>query len=410
MKIKNFSIAIKYIGLPLSKIKKIELMLKPHDGNLFLIGGVVRCLILKKKISSPPDLVTDLPIELVVKILKKQKIKISLVGIEYGSIVIHDGKDFFDLTSMRRDVETFGRKAKVEFSPNLLEDSKRRDFTINSIYCDTNGNLKDPQNGMKDLKREKPIVKFIGDTEKRIQEDFLRILRFLRFSIYYSKNFYSKDLKICEKFKKKLLELSFERRINELKKIIILSNFESSFMLKKISEFLELSLNCKFGLNGFIKLCKLEREINNVSFERRIKYLIRKRNVKKLLFLNFMNKNVQQRITNRINDINFSLKNVLYLLYITDKELIIDHLIYAVIEKKITKSKFSILYKEAKNFKRKKFPVNGVDLISVGFKEGKKIGNVLIDTKKWWIENNFKPLKNQCINFALQFLPSSSGR
>ena len=164
-------------------------MLKPHDGNLFLIGGVVRCLILKNKISSPPALVTDLPIELVVKILKKQKIKISLVGIEYGSIVIHDGKDFFDLTSMRRDVETFGRKAKVEFSPSLLEDSKRRDFTINSIYCDTIGNLKDPQNGMKDLKREKPIVKFIGDTEKRIQEDFLRILRFLRFSIYYSKNF-----------------------------------------------------------------------------------------------------------------------------------------------------------------------------------------------------------------------------
>ena len=410
MKIKNFRKISKYVELPLSKIKKIELILKSHDGNLFLIGGVVRCLVLEKKIYSPPDLVTNLPIELVVKILKKKKIKVSLVGIEYGSIVIHDGKDFFDLTSMRKDVETFGRKAKVEFSPNMLEDSKRRDFTINSIYCDTNGNLLDPQSGMKDLKREKPIVKFIGDTEKRIKEDFLRILRFIRFSIYYSNKFYIKDFKICEKFKKKILTLSFERRIDELKKIMVLRNFESSFMLKKISEFLELSLNCKFGLNGFIKLCKLEREINNVSFERRIKYLIRKRKVKRFSFLNFMNKNVQQRITNRINDINFSLKNVLYLLYITDKELIIDHLIYAVIEKKITKSKFSILYKEAKNFKRKKFPVNGVDLISVGFKEGKKIGNVLIDTKKWWIENNFKPLKNQCINFALQFLPSSSGR
>ena len=106
----------------------------------------LRCLILKNKISSPPDLVTDLPIELVVKILKKQKINISLVGIEYGSIVIHDGKDLFDLTSMRRDVETFGRKARVEFS-KFIRRFKRRDFTINSIYCDTNGNLKDPQMG-----------------------------------------------------------------------------------------------------------------------------------------------------------------------------------------------------------------------------------------------------------------------
>ena len=80
---------------------------------------------------------------------------------------------------MRKDVETFGRKAKVKFSPNLLEDSKRRDFTINSIYCDTKGNLKDPQNGMKDLKRASPIVKFIGDTEKKNSRRF-----FKNFEIY----------------------------------------------------------------------------------------------------------------------------------------------------------------------------------------------------------------------------------
>ena len=410
MKIKNFRKIVKYVGLPLSKIKKIEIILKSHDGNLFLIGGVVRCLVLEKKISSHPDLVTDLPIELVVNILKKQKIKISLVGIEYGSIVIHDGKDFFDLTSMRKDVETFGRKAKVKFSPNLSEDSKRRDFTINSIYCDTNGNLKDPQNGMKDLKREKPIVKFIGDTEKRIKEDFLRILRFLRFSIFYSKKFYSRDLRICEKFKNKLLKLSFERRINELKKIIILSNFESKLILKKTKKFLEFSLDCKFDLNEFIALCKLERKIENVSFERRIKYLIRKRKVKKLSFLNHLNKYEQQRIVNKINDKNFSLKHILYLLYEFDKEIVMDHIIFGVIDKKIVKTEFSKLFKEIKNFKRKKFPINGADLIKLGFKEGKRIGNVLIETKKWWIKNNYQPLKKQCINFALEFLPTGSRR
>ena len=240
MKIKNFLRTSKYVKLPLSKIKKIEVILKFHKGNLFLIGGVVRCLILKKKISSSPDLVTDLPINLVIKILKKKKIRFSSVGIKYGSIVIYDGQDAFDLTSMRRDVETFGRKARVEFFPDLLEDSKRRDFTINAIYCDTEGNLRDPQGGIRDLKRINPIVKFIGDSERRIEEDFLRILRFIRFSIYYSKKFYMKDLKICEKFKKKILSLSFERRINELKKIIVLTNFESSFIQKKQMNF----LNC----------------------------------------------------------------------------------------------------------------------------------------------------------------------
>jgi len=410
MKIKNFLKKCKNLNIPLSRIKKIELLLKFHKGNLFLIGGVVRCLILNKKISSPSDLVTDLPIKLVVKILKKKKIRFSSVGIKYGSIVIYDEQNTFDLTSMRKDVETFGRKAKVKFFPELFEDSKRRDFTINAIYCDTEGNLSDPQGGIKDLNRKNPVVKFIGDTERRIKEDFLRILRFLRFSIYYSKKIYAKDLKICEGLKKKILSLSFERRINELKKIIVLTNFESRFIQKKINEFLELSLDCKFDFNGFMRLCRLEREIGNISFERRIKFLIRKRKAKKLSFYNHLDKFNQQRIANKINNNDFSINNVLYLLYEINKELLIDHIIFATIEKKITKTEFLKLYKEVQKFKKKKFPINGNHLKKVGFKEGKKIGKVLIETKKWWVENNHHPLKNQCIKFAMQLLPSGSRR
>ena len=410
MKIKNFLETCKYLKIPLVKIKKIEVLLKLHQGNLFLIGGVVRSLKLKKKISSSPDLVTDLPINLVIKIFKKKKIRFSSVGIKYGSIVIYDGQDTFDLTSMRRDVETFGRKAKVEFFPDLIEDSKRRDFTINSIYCDTEGNFKDPQGGIKDLNRKNPIVKFIGDTERRIKEDFLRILRFIRFSIYYSNKFYIKDLKICEKFKKKILSLSFERRINELKKIIILTNFESIFTQRKINKFLELSLACKFDFTGFKRLCRLEREIDNISSERRIKFLIRNRKAKKLIFLNHLNKHSQQRIVSKINNKNFKLKNLYYLLYENHKELVIDHIIFATIEKKISKTEFLKLYKEIKKFKKKGFPINGTDLKKVGFREGKKIGEVLVQTKKWWIEQNYSPLKKQCIKFAMQLLPTSSGR
>ncbi|MAI59614.1 MAG: hypothetical protein CMM92_01180 [Rickettsiales bacterium] len=410
MKIKNFLETCKYVKLPLAKIKKIEVLLKFHKGNLFLVGGVVRCLILKKKISSSPDLVTDLPIKLVIKILKKKKVRFSSVGIKYGSIVIYDGQNTFDLTSMRRDVETFGRKANVEFFPDLTEDSKRRDFTINAIYCDTEGNLKDPHGGIKDLTRKNPIVKFIGDTERRIKEDFLRILRFIRFSIYYSNKFYKKDLKICEKFKKKIQFLSFERRINELKKIIILTNFESSFTQRKIDEFLELSLASKFDFNGFISLCRLEREIDNISFERRIKFLIRNRKAKKLIFLSHLNKYSQQRIAGKINNKNFELKNVYYLLYENNKELVIDHIIFATVVKKISKTEFLKLYEEIKKFKKKGFPINGTDLKKVGFREGEKMGEALLQTKKWWIEQNCSPLKKQCIKFAMQLLPTSSRR
>ena len=83
---------------------------------------------------------------------------------------------------------------------------------------------------------------------------------------------------------------------------------------------------------------------------------------------------------------------------------------YSNIEKKITKKEFLKLYKEIKEFKKKEFPINGTDLKKIGFREGKKIGEVLIQTKKWWVDNNYFPLKKQCIKFAMQLLPTSSGR
>jgi hypothetical protein len=204
--------------------------------------------------------------------------------------------------------------------------------------------------------------------------------------------------------------LSFERRINELKKIIILTNFESSSTQRKINEFLELSLASKLDFTGFIGLCRLEREIDNVSFERRIKFLIRNRKAKKLIFLSYLNKHSQQRIASKINNKNFKLKNVYYLLYENHKELVIDHVIFAQIEKKISKTEFLKLYKEIKKFKKKGFPIKGADLKKVGFREGKQMGEVLVQTKKWWIEQNYSPLKKQCIKFAMQFLPTCSGR
>ena len=91
----------------------------------------------------------------------------------------------FEITSLREDISTDGRHAKVKFSKDWKKDASRRDFTINSIYSDGEGNLFDPFNGKKDL--ENGLIKFIGDPDKRIKEDYLRILRYLRFFLNYSK-------------------------------------------------------------------------------------------------------------------------------------------------------------------------------------------------------------------------------
>ena len=158
------------------------------------VGGCVRKII-KKEIVDDIDLATNLkPIE-VCDALKKQDINYYETGIEHGTItaIIDDYK--YEITSLRRDVSTDGRHAKVEFSSDWKEDAARRDFSINSIYSDKDGNLFDPYNGKKDLESGK--INFIGDSENRIKEDYLRILRYVRFFLNYSNQ--SHDINIIKK-------------------------------------------------------------------------------------------------------------------------------------------------------------------------------------------------------------------
>ena len=152
-----------------------------HDGKLFLIGGCVRNLILKKKVRDNPDLVVNLDFSILIECLNKSKIKFIDIGSKFGSVVILVGNKKFDITSTRSDINPDGRWTKIKFTKDLLEDSRRRDFTFNSIYCDTKGNIYDPNGGIQDLMNKK--VRFIGDINLRIDEDYLRILRFVRFSL-----------------------------------------------------------------------------------------------------------------------------------------------------------------------------------------------------------------------------------
>ena len=411
MKIKNFTKVCKFHKIPLQRIKLIESILSSKKGKLYLVGGVVRDLILKTNVSPVPDLVCDLPITTIVSLLKKNKIQFSSVGIDYGSIVIQYDFLRFDLTSMRKDLVSYGRHAEVSFSPNLDDDSARRDFTVNAIYCDTNGNIIDPQNGLKDLNRKKgPKIRFIGDSEERIKEDFLRILRFLRFSLYYSRTFDLVGLNSCKKFIKSIQKLSFERRIGEAKKIIVLKNLESEFVIKKIYKFLEFCLDCKLNFKNFINLCLIEKKINDISFERRIKLLIRKKKIIKIKFVDYLEKKVKERITTNFKLVDFSENLVFYSLYKYPKEIVLDALIFGYLNKKISKKKLIFLVKEVKNFKLKDIPIDGNDLIRLGFKKGKIIGQLLDKTKKWWLKKNCLPNKKECESFVFSLFPTSRRR
>jgi tRNA nucleotidyltransferase/poly(A) polymerase len=187
------------------------------------VGGCVRRIINGEEVDDI-DLATNIDPKKLINCLKKNRINYYKTGIDHGTVtaVINDKK--FEITSLRKDISTDGRHAIVKFSENWFEDAQRRDFTINCIYSDFNGNLFDPFNGKRDLENGKVI--FIGNAEKRIKEDYLRILRYVRFFLNYSKIQHSSEIKkIIKQNIDGVKNLSKERLIDELKKLILSKGF-----------------------------------------------------------------------------------------------------------------------------------------------------------------------------------------
>ena len=176
------------------EIKKIFNSINEYstESEILFVGGCVRQNILGEKIEDI-DLATNLNPDEVVNCLDKNNIKHIDVGKKYGTITAIIEKEKFEITSLRKDVKTDGRFAEFQYCKDWKEDAKRRDFTFNSIYSNLNEELFDPFNGKKDLLNG--WVKFIGNPATRIKEDYLRILRYIRFFLIYSKNNHSEEIK-----------------------------------------------------------------------------------------------------------------------------------------------------------------------------------------------------------------------
>ena len=188
-------------------VKKVFEAINNFSSNseIRYVGGCIRKIIIKELVDDI-DLATNLNPQQVCQALRNNNIDYHETGIEHGTITAVINKHSFEITSLREDIKSDGRRAEVKFSNDWKIDASRRDFSINSIYSDEAGNLFDPFNGKEDLK--KGIISFIGEPEQRIKEDYLRILRYFRFFLSYSN--YKHDLKISKiiKIKSKITKYS----------------------------------------------------------------------------------------------------------------------------------------------------------------------------------------------------------
>ena len=148
------------------------------------VGGCVRDAVLDRPIRDI-DLATGDPPDRVVRLLEDAGIRAIPTGIDHGTVTAVVDEAHFEVTTLRLDVETYGRRARVEFTDDWQVDAARRDFTINALYCDPEGRLFDPFGGLADLRDSR--VRFVGDARARIREDVLRILRFFRFLAHYGR-------------------------------------------------------------------------------------------------------------------------------------------------------------------------------------------------------------------------------
>ena len=380
------------------------------QGEIRYVGGCVRKILNNEKFDDI-DLATNLKPEEVKECLKNNNIDFFETGIEHGTITARIEERNFEITSLRKDVSTDGRRAVVEFTNQWMEDSLRRDFTINSIYADKEGNLFDPNDGVKDLENGK--IQFIGDPEKRVKEDYLRILRYVRFFLNYSRQEHNLNvIKIIKQNINGIVKLSKERLIDELKKLVISNRFVEISEDKVCEEIILLIFPQLKNIDILKKLKKnYKNEILKKDFIFFLSLLIidETDNSEFFLYKYNMSNEAKKRI-NFLKDIydksndkdTFSKNNLQKIFYFQGKSYLLDAIDFQLFRSNKKNNKLLELKKYFEKLEKPNFPIKAkIVMEKYNLKEGKELGQKLKYLENLWVENSFNISEKEVENTFL---------
>ena len=374
------------------------------------VGGCVR-KILNDEEFDDIDLATNLSPEEVKECLKKNKIDFFETGIDHGTITARIDEKNFEITSLRKDILTDGRRAVVEFTKEWTKDALRRDFTINSIYADKEGNLFDPNDGVKDLQNGK--IEFIGDPEKRIKEDYLRLLRYIRFFLNYSKQEHKVNVKkIIKQNISGVSKLSKERLIDELKKLATSSAFINVCDDDFCKEIILLIFPQLKNIDILKKIKKnYQSEIVKKDFIFLLSLLIIDETDNSAFFLykfNLSNQakakiNFLKEIYDKSDDKHtFSKKNLQKIFYFQGKSYLLDVIDFQLCRSNKTNTKLIELKKYFEKLEKPRFPIKANTIMEkYKMKESKELGEKLKYLENLWVENNFNISEKEVENTFL---------
>ncbi len=391
---------VKNILFPFYKNKDLRLLFKilqkgNEDKIIMFVGGCVRKYLTNDEIDDI-DVATILTTSQIKEKLSNSKFKVFDSGIKHGTVTLVSDKTKIEITTLRKDIKTDGRHAEVELTTDWETDSERRDFTINAIYMDINGKIFDPQGGLNDLKNK--ILNFIGDPQKRISEDYLRIIRFLRFALEYKTNEEQQSYEAIKLNLNGIKKISKERILSELIKILKTKKFININSNNKLKEIFSLIFPELKYTERLIKLTTLN---NLESFSKELllavllvdegnnhEYFSHKYNVSNELkyTLNLLALNLKNLKEKR----NFFTKDLKKQIYLHGKvHLLMLNLLNFSISKTIKVDHFLNISKNIKKMKKPDFPYDGNFLKKKGLQEGVIIGDTLKKIEFEWIKNDF---------------------
>lgn len=369
------------------------------EGKARFVGGCVRNTLL----GLPPgdiDIATVWTPDEVIERLTQASIRAVPTGIEHGTITaVMNGKSF-EITTLRRDVATDGRRAVVAFTEDWQEDAGRRDFTMNTLLADLAGNIYDPTGrGLADLEARRVI--FVGEPAQRIAEDYLRILRFFRFHAYYGQGGMDKAaLTACRLAADKIGTLSRERITQEFMRLLALDDpapiLQQMFNHKILTDLPQ--ANYKPEL--LTRFCALQISCLAVSVDARLAVLTdpkrRWKALEKYLVLSNVQKKLLDRIFSGLSELKeISEKFVKLLIYKYKNEFAFQAALLFSVQQPIVDAEALIALRD---WQPPVFPLTGDDVKKLDIAAGPQVGRLLQEMEAWWLAQDFQPDRTACLN------------
>ena len=360
------------------------------------VGGCVRNALLGVAVDDI-DIATPLKPDEVSARVEARGMRAVATGIEHGTMTVVCNSRPFEVTTLRRDVSTDGRRASVAFTTSWEEDAARRDFTMNALYADMQGKVHDYSGGLEDLKNRR--VRFIGDAGQRIAEDHLRILRLFRIHTWYGRGELDPvALAACVAAKGSLNTLSGERIQREMFKLFAAREPEAIIQVMADTGVLSELISGQLALRRLDAICLSDREHGfEVDAQLRAASLLttqaqaehvatrwRLSNEDRDRLVFMLGKPVPLR-----HDLNgVELRR---LLYRHGSAAFSDavRLKWASEAGATNASLWIQLLREAAAWKRPKFPIAGSDAMAAGIPQGPAVGRVLKAVEDWWIDHDF---------------------